>query len=98
MKEDAILVNTSRGALVDEPALVDALSGGRLRAALLDVLTEEPPPHDHPLLDARASFAHRILVTPHIAWGTVEARRRLITLAAENLGAFMRGERQNRVD
>ncbi len=98
MKPDAILINTSRGGLVDEAALLDALSRGRLRAALLDVLGEEPPPRDHPLLDPRAPWARRVMVTPHIAWGKVEARRRLIALVAENLAAFLRGERKNRVD
>jgi len=98
MKPGAILVNTSRGALIDEAALLDAVAAGRLGGALLDVLTEEPPPRDHPLLDPRAPWAGRVMVTPHIAWGTVEARRRLIDLAAENLGAFVRGERLNRLD
>jgi glycerate dehydrogenase len=98
MKSDAILINTSRGGLVDEAALRDALSRGRLRAALLDVLGEEPPPRDHPLLDPTAPWARRVIVTPHIAWGKVEARQRLIRLAAENLAAFLRGERKNRVD
>jgi glycerate dehydrogenase len=98
MKPDAILVNTSRGALIDEGALLDALSRGRPAAVLLDVLGEEPPPLDHPLLDARAAWAGRVFVTPHIAWGKVEARQRLIRLVAENLAAFLRGERKNRVD
>jgi glycerate dehydrogenase len=98
MKPDAILINTSRGALVDENALLEALSRGHLRAALLDVLGEEPPPRDHPLLDPNAPWAGRVIVTPHVAWGKVEARRRLIALATENLAAFLRGERKNRVD
>jgi len=98
MKPNAILVNTSRGALIDEGALLDALSRGRPAAVLLDVLGDEPPPLDHPLLDARAAWAGRVSVTPHIAWGKVEARQRLIRLVAENLAAFLRGERKNRVD
>jgi glycerate dehydrogenase len=98
MKPDAILVNTSRGGLVDEAALMEALARGRLRAAVLDVLGEEPPPRDHPLLDRTAPWASRVLVTPHIAWGKVEARRRLIALVAENLAAYLRGDRKNRVD
>ena len=98
MKPGAILVNTSRGALVDEGALLDALARGRLGGALLDVLDVEPPPRDHPLLDTRASWAPRVVVTPHIAWGKVEARRRLIHLVAENLAAFVRGDRINRLD
>jgi glycerate dehydrogenase len=98
MKPGAILINTSRGALVDESALIESLARGRPRAALLDVLGEEPPPPDHPLLDARAPWADRVLVTPHIAWGKVEARQRLIRVVSENLAAFVRGERKNRVD
>jgi glycerate dehydrogenase len=98
MKPEAVLINTSRGGLVDESALLDALSRGRLRAALLDVLGEEPPPREHPLLDARAPWARRVIVTPHIAWGKVEARRRLIALVTDNLAAFLRGERKHRVD
>jgi glycerate dehydrogenase len=59
---------------------------------------DEPPPRDYPLFDARAPWAGRLLVTPHVSWGTVEARRRLIQIVGENLAAFLRGERQNRVD
>jgi glycerate dehydrogenase len=98
MKPGAILINTSRGALVDEEALLGALSRGHLGGALLDVLSEEPPAQNHPLLDRRAPWAKRVIVTPHIAWGKVEARRRLIHLVAANLAAFVRGERLNRVD
>ena len=84
--------------MIDEAALLRALAGSKLGGALLDVLTVEPPPRDHPLLDPVAPWASRILVTPHIAWGTVEARQRLIRMVAENLAAFQRGERINRVD
>ena len=98
MKTGAVLVNTARGALIDESALIDALAGGRLGGALLDVMEEEPPRRDHPLFDPRAPWAGRLLVTPHVSWGTVEARRRLIRIVGENLAAFQRGERQNRVD
>jgi glycerate dehydrogenase len=98
MKPDAILINTSRGPLIDEGALLEALPRGRPGAVLLDVLGEEPPPPDHPLTDPRAPWAGRVLVTPHIAWGKVEARQRLIDLVSENLAAFLRGERKNRVD
>jgi len=61
-------------------------------------MEEEPPRRDHPLFDPRAPWAGRLLVTPHVSWGTVEARRRLIRIVGENLAAFQRGERQNRVD
>jgi glycerate dehydrogenase len=98
MKPGAILVNTARGALVDEAALLEALDTGQLGGALLDVVEEEPPRRDHPLFDPRATWADRVIVTPHVSWGTVEARRRLIATVGENLAAFLRGDRQNRVD
>ena len=98
MKPRALLINTSRGPLVDEIALVRALSDGRLGGAGLDVLSVEPPPADHPLLDPNAPWADRVVVTPHIAWGTIEARRRLMSIVVSNLAAFLRGERANRLD
>jgi len=98
MKPGAVLVNTARGALVDEGALLDALAEGTLGGALLDVVEQEPPRRDHPLFDGQAPWASRVVVTPHVSWGTVEARRRLIQTAGENLAAFLRGERLNRVD
>ena len=98
MRPGAILLNTGRGALNDEPALIAALATGRLGGAGLDVLTEEPPPANHPLTDPRAPWASRVVITPHIAWGTVEARTRLAREVALNLDAFTRGERRNRVD
>lgn len=97
MKPTAILINTSRGGLVDEPALVAALQRGHLGGVGLDVLSAEPPPKDHPLTDAGAPFAGRVVVTPHIAWGTVEARARLRQAVADNLGAFLQGQAVNRV-
>lgn len=98
MKPGAVLINTARGGLIDEAALLRALSGDRLGGALLDVVTEEPPPRDHPLFDPRAPWAEKLVVTPHMSWGTVEARSRLIDVVGNNLAAFLRGERQNRVD
>ena len=97
LRPGAILINTGRGGLVDEAALVAALASGRLGGAALDVLGTEPPPADHPLTDPRAPWARRVLVTPHIGWGTVEARRRLVLEAAQNLAAFIGGEVRNRV-
>jgi len=98
MKSDAILINTGRGPLCDEPALIEALAAGRLRGVGLDVLTVEPPPINHPLLSASAAWARRVLITPHMAWGTLEARHRLAATVTENLKAFLAGERLNRVD
>ena len=98
MKPGAILINTARGPLVDEAALIAALASGRLGGAGLDVLGVEPPPADHPLCDARAPWAGRVVVTPHVAWGAIEARRRLAAEATDNLRAFVAGQRRNRVD
>ena len=98
LKPGAILINTARGPLIDEAALVAALAAGRLGGVGLDVLGDEPPPADHPLTDARAPWADRVVVTPHIGWGAIEARRRLAAEATENLRAFLAGARRNRVD
>jgi glycerate dehydrogenase len=97
LKPGAILINTGRGALVDEPALLAALAGGRLAGAGLDVLSVEPPPADHPLTDPRAPWASRLVVTPHIGWGALESRRRLEGVVAENLASFLDGGRLNRI-
>jgi glycerate dehydrogenase len=93
----AILINTGRGALVDEPALQAALASGRLHAAGLDVLGSEPPAADHPLLNPRAPWAARLVVTPHMGWGSIEARRRLAAVVGENLASFLDGGRLNRI-
>jgi glycerate dehydrogenase len=98
LRPGAILINTSRGPVVDEPALVAALAGGRLGGVGLDVLEREPPLREHPLLDPGAPWASRLLVTPHLAWATVESRQRLIDEVALNLAAFKSGQRRNRVD
>ena len=97
MKPGAILINTGRGALVDDAALAAALASGHLGGAGLDVLASEPPPPNHPLTDPRAPWAGRIVNTPHIGWGTVESRRRLVTEVARNLAAFLQGQARNRV-
>lgn len=87
MKPTAILINTGRGPLVDEHALADALNSGRLYAAGLDVLTEEPPVNGSPLIGARNCY-----ITPHIAWATAQARARLQGIAIENVRAFISGK------
>jgi len=97
MKPKAILVNTGRGPLINETDLRAALAAGRLGGVGLDVLSQEPPPADHPLLNPRAPWASRVIVTPHIGWGTIEARRRLEQAVTRNLAAFLAGERVNRV-
>lgn len=92
MKPSAILINTGRGPLIDDQAVADALNSGRLRAFCADVLTDEPPRADNPLLRCDNAF-----VTPHIAWATIEARRRLIDVAVGNVKAFIDGQPRNAV-
>ena len=92
MKASAYLINTGRGLLVDEKALAAALRSGIIAGAGLDVLSQEPPPADNPLLDAPNCF-----VTPHLAWATRAARQRLIDELVANLRAFLHGESRNRV-
>ena len=92
MKPTAILINTGRGPLVDDQAVADALSGGRLAAFCADVLTEEPPKADNPLLKQPNAY-----MTPHIAWASKEARVRLVQVATNNVRAFINGRPQNMV-
>ena len=93
MKPSAFLLNTSRGPLIDESALAEALNTGRLAGAGLDVLSLEPPPADNPLLTAK-----NCLITPHIAWATRAARARLMSAAVANVRAFLLGAPQNVVN
>ena len=93
MKPSAFLINTSRGPLVDEAALADALNSGRLAGAALDVLSVEPPPATNPLLTAK-----NCLITPHLGWATRAARERLLQIAVANLRAFLAGHPQNVVN
>ena len=93
MKPSAFLINTSRGPLVDEAALADALNTGRLAGAALDVLAVEPPNATNPLLNAK-----NCLITPHIGWATRAARERLMKIAVTNLRAFLNGTPQNVVN
>jgi glycerate dehydrogenase len=98
MRPGALLINTGRGGLVDESALQAALASGRLGGAALDVLTQEPPAVNHPLLAADAPWADRLWVTPHLAWMTIESRARLVDEVTANLRAFLAGGRRNRVE
>ena len=95
MKPGAILINTARGGLVDSVALVNALENGTIAAAAIDVLTTEPPVDGDPLLDYRGD---NLVVTPHIAWATIEARQNAIDEVALNVASFLDGGDRNRVD
>jgi len=95
MKPGALLINTARGGLIDETALADALRSGHLAGAGLDVLSVEPPPADHPLLQLQLP---QLLITPHCAWGTRDARQTLVDEMALNIQAFLAGRSRNRID
>ena len=94
MKADAVLINAARGGLVDEQALLDALLTRQIGGAGLDVLREEPPPEDDPLLSANLP---NLVITPHIAWISRESRQRLINEIALNIEAFKAGQPRNQV-
>jgi glycerate dehydrogenase len=94
MKKSALLINTARGGLIDEAALAKALRTGEVAGAGLDVLSAEPPAVDHPLLSLDI---HNLLITPHCAWGSCEARQRLIDIVARNIGDFRAGNPINLV-
>lgn len=93
MKDGAMLINTARGGLVDETALVEALESGKLRGAAVDVVSQEPMKADNPLLTTR-----KCIITPHIAWAPVESRQRLLDCVVENIRAFLAGKPQNVVN
>lgn len=88
-----MLVNTARGGLVDEQALVDALNSGKLRYAAVDVVSQEPMKAGNPLLGTR-----KCIITPHMAWAPVESRQRLLNTVVENIRGFLNGKPQNVVN
>jgi glycerate dehydrogenase len=92
MRRDAFLVNTARGGLVDEQDLATALRAGHIAGAAVDVVTLEPIRADNPLL-----AAPNCLITPHIAWSSLAARRRIMQTTADNIAAFLAGKPQNNV-
>lgn len=93
MKPNTLLVNTARGALIGEQDLADALNQGRIAGAALDVLSQEPPAANHPLLKAK-----NCLITPHVGWASKEARTRLMEIAAANIKGYLQGKLQNVVN
>ncbi len=93
LKPTAFLLNTSRGPLIDEQALAEALNAGQIAGAAVDVLSVEPPPADNPLLGAK-----NCIVTPHSAWATRAARSRLMQIAVANIRAFLSGRLENVVN
>jgi len=92
MKPTAILLNTARGALVDEVALAQALTEGRLWAAGIDALSQEPPALDNPLVNAPNCY-----ITPHLGWATTQSRIRLLDVTIANVSSYLAGKTQNRV-
>jgi glycerate dehydrogenase len=92
MKPNAILINTARGGLIDDRALLDALQSGRLAGAGIDVLRNEPPREGNPLLDVDLP---NLIVTPHNAWASRQAMQTLADQLIDNLEAFVRGEPRN---
>lgn len=92
MKDGAVLINTARGALVNEEDLAEALKSGKLSAAAVDVLAQEPPKDPHPLIGLT-----NCILTPHNAWMPKETRQKVIDICAENLNAFIHGKEKNRL-
>lgn len=95
MKTSAILINTARGALINNQDLLKALNNDEIACAILDVLEQEPPPKDHMLIAAQSP---KLKITAHIAWASQQAQQALLNLVGANITAFKQGERANRVD
>ena len=95
MKPDSILINVARGAVTDENAVADAVLAGKLGGFATDVYSVEPMPANHPM--ARLVGCDNVMLTPHMAWGTVEARVRCLNEIVMNIDAYLRGEERNRV-
>jgi glycerate dehydrogenase len=96
MKNTAILINVARGQVVDNKALYEALVTDKIQAAGLDVIEKEPITSDNPLNNFKDS--NRLIITPHLAWASVEARKRCVEGAYLNIQAFLRGEDRNVVN
>jgi glycerate dehydrogenase len=96
MKPTAFLINAARGGLIDEAALIEALRGKSIAAAALDVISAEPPPADHPIIQATKELDN-LIVTPHTAWSARETREHLLVEVKENIEAFLRGQPRNLV-
>ncbi len=96
MKQDALIINVGRGGIVQEAALAQALRNKTIGGAAIDVFATEPLAADHPFL--QKEIADRILLSPHVAWASVESRKRLMVAIDENIAAFVGGDTKNRVD
>ncbi|HHJ34203.1 MAG TPA: D-2-hydroxyacid dehydrogenase [Gammaproteobacteria bacterium] len=92
MRPDAILINTARGGLIDERALLSALEDKQIAAAALDVLEEEPPSGNHPLINYHAD---NLIITPHVAWASQQSRQRLVNEIAKNIEAYSSAQKRN---
>ena len=96
MKKTAYLINVARGPVVNEKALYEALEKGEIKGAGLDVLSKEPIASDNPL--GKITDSEKLIITPHLAWASVEARERCVSLCYDNIKAFLNGEKLCRVD
>ena len=96
MKKEAILINVARGPVVNQEALYEALTEGIIAGAGLDVLTKEPMTEDNPL--AKIQDSNKLIITPHMAWGSVEARQRVVDGVYKNIEAYLNGEKRNVVN